>query len=337
MTLPKDTKDLIQRYLYAVAERLPRAGRDDIVRELRTLIDDKLDERSSGQSPAPDADVTAAVLREIGEPGVVAARYHARPRYLVGPRTYPTLVRLMKLGLALAVVVVVLTTALSRAAAGGTAPGFGWTVLADMAGRVIQICITFFGAAVIALAVVERVHPEAGAADGGWDPRRLPPVPEVEEERINGPWLALEIALVLFILAIANFFPRWVGVFVVRHGGPSGIVPFTDFGIHLPMLAINGWLAVALLQKFLVFGRQCWTPLSRWLAVIVGLLATLVVALIAAGSHLHAPAGLAQLAPALHPLQALLYLAPVLVFLQPVLRVVRLVRGPRTAVREAAS
>lgn len=324
-----ETTDLIPRYLAVVAARLPRAGRDDIIQELRTLIEDKLNERARGQLPAPDADAVVAVLRDLGEPGVVAARYHTRPQVLVGPRTYPTLLQLMKIGLAVAVFVVVLTTALSQAAAGDGVAGFGWTVLADMAGRVIQISITFFGAAVIALAAFERFHPEASDAQNGWDPRHLPPLPEVEEERINAPWLALEIALVIVIVVIANFFPRWVGVFVVRDGGPSEIVPLTDMGVHLPMVAINVWLAVALAQKFLILGQQRWTPLTRWLAVAVGLLATLVVGLIAAGTHLRAPTSLAQLDPVLRTLQALLCLAPVAVFVQPVLRVIRLLRGSR--------
>jgi hypothetical protein len=45
MTTDKTT-DLIDRYLYAVSQELPRGQRDDITRELRTLIEDKLEEQS---------------------------------------------------------------------------------------------------------------------------------------------------------------------------------------------------------------------------------------------------------------------------------------------------
>lgn len=40
--------ELIDRYIYAVTKKLPQKQREDIEKELRTLIDDMLEERCAG-------------------------------------------------------------------------------------------------------------------------------------------------------------------------------------------------------------------------------------------------------------------------------------------------
>jgi hypothetical protein len=325
-----ETTDLIDRYLYAVGEELPRAQRGDITKELRTLIEDKLEERARGQRSLPDAAVTAAVLQEIGEPGAVAWRYDPRPQYLIGPRFYPTFLRIVKIGLAGVAFVVVLTTLLSSASAsGGSAPAFGLATLWAMLGRYFQIAISLFAWVVLVLAILERTHSRRQPPSRLWDARDLPAVPRVEEDRVSAPGLAVEICLVLFLLVVVNFIPQWVGVLMVRSGRAPEFVPLAAFGVHLPLLAIDLWLGVALGLKLTVLGQRRWTSLTRWLEVAVGVLAAAVLFLIAARSTLHGPAGLPQLDPALRLLGRLLYVAPFAVFLQPLRRTIRLVRAPQ--------
>ena len=57
-----DSKELIKRYIYAVTKNLPVSNRQDVARELQSLIDETLAERSQGAQPT-DAD-TKAVLME---------------------------------------------------------------------------------------------------------------------------------------------------------------------------------------------------------------------------------------------------------------------------------
>ena len=58
--------ELIARYVYAVTRELPENQRLDIDKELRSLIEDMLDERCSGSDPAI-TDIEA-VLSELGNP-----------------------------------------------------------------------------------------------------------------------------------------------------------------------------------------------------------------------------------------------------------------------------
>ncbi|HST91502.1 MAG TPA: hypothetical protein VLJ13_04815 [Brevundimonas sp.] len=81
--------DMIDRYLDAVAAQLPQDERADIVAELRDLILSRFEAREEELGRALTEDEQEAILREIGHPLVVAARYRKGPDSLVGPELFP--------------------------------------------------------------------------------------------------------------------------------------------------------------------------------------------------------------------------------------------------------
>ena len=81
--------DMIDRYLNAVAAQLPQDERADIVAELRDLILSRFEAREEELGRALTEDEQEAILREIGHPLVVAARYRKGPDSLVGPELFP--------------------------------------------------------------------------------------------------------------------------------------------------------------------------------------------------------------------------------------------------------
>ncbi|RZJ95804.1 MAG: hypothetical protein EON88_09530 [Brevundimonas sp.] len=80
---------LLDRYLNAVAAQLPRDTREDIIAELRDELETTLEARAAEKgAPLTDAEVEA-VLRDMGHPLAVAARFGAGPNMVVGPELYP--------------------------------------------------------------------------------------------------------------------------------------------------------------------------------------------------------------------------------------------------------
>ncbi|WP_018754248.1 HAAS signaling domain-containing protein [Paenibacillus terrigena] len=75
--------EVIDRYIYAVTQRLPEQQREDIKRELQSLIEDMLEERIS-TSQASEEDVES-VLLELGSPNELASKYRGYERYFIGP------------------------------------------------------------------------------------------------------------------------------------------------------------------------------------------------------------------------------------------------------------
>ena len=89
--------NLIDRYIAEVGKHLPRKGRTDIEAEIRSTLEDMLEERN--QASLKDEAAVIALLREYGAPAKVAASYIG-PRYLIGPRIYPTFELIVKIVMA---------------------------------------------------------------------------------------------------------------------------------------------------------------------------------------------------------------------------------------------
>ena len=81
--------DLIERYLHEVTRRLPEKDRDEVRRELRTLITDMLPDD-------PDEDAIKQVLNEMGAPSKLAEKYRTTPRYLISPAIYDDYIHALK-------------------------------------------------------------------------------------------------------------------------------------------------------------------------------------------------------------------------------------------------
>ncbi|RZJ03671.1 MAG: hypothetical protein EON89_10815 [Brevundimonas sp.] len=83
------TEDMIDRYLEAVAAQLPPEERDDIIAELKDLILSRVEAREEELGRALSDDEREAILKDIGHPLVVAARYRRGPDSLIGPELFP--------------------------------------------------------------------------------------------------------------------------------------------------------------------------------------------------------------------------------------------------------
>lgn len=97
--------DMVERYLEAVAAQLPGDQRDDIVAELRDLILSRIEAKEETLGRSLTDDEREAILKEIGHPLVVAARYRKGPDSLIGPELFPYWLYGVKAGLVILLVV----------------------------------------------------------------------------------------------------------------------------------------------------------------------------------------------------------------------------------------
>jgi hypothetical protein len=337
MTWDRDVSDLIARYLHAVSEGLPRPLRDDVTRELRSLIEDKLEDRAQTLAQPIDAALAAYVLHEIGRPADVARRYDLAPQYLVGPRFYPAFMRILKIGLAGLAVMLLFSTLVGQVLSPqGPHSVFTLATLGRLLALYFQTGISLFGQAVIVLAILERTKlGERVPSAQNWDVRDLPELPDAREEPMSIAGTAVGACLTVLVAVWLNFFPRWVAVFMVMDD-QSVVVPLSDFGIQLPMLVINVWLALALTLKLVMIAQRRWTQTTRWAQVGLGFLAAIVLFDIVAHSMLSTPSAMPAFAHLLLPLSLLFYAMPLVALISPLKRIVRLLR-PRPATATASA
>ena len=108
--------NLIDRYVDEVGRHLPEKDRSDIEAEIRSMVEDMLEERGHQAKSADDKSI-AETLEELGDPKLLAHKYSPAKRYLIGPDWYDLYLTILKrvLSTALPIVAIVgFTVALAK-------------------------------------------------------------------------------------------------------------------------------------------------------------------------------------------------------------------------------
>lgn len=87
--------ELVDRYLYDVVKRLPENQRKDIEEELRTVIEDMLEERAEDGKSFDET--IKDILGELGNPAELAAKYRGTEQHLIGGEYYPLYCQILKI------------------------------------------------------------------------------------------------------------------------------------------------------------------------------------------------------------------------------------------------
>lgn len=249
--------DLVERYLHQVGRYLPQPERDEVEAELRSLIQDHLDDR---YGPTPTAAEVAAVLSDLGEPRQIAASYGSQ-QYLVGPDLYPTMLAVLRFGWlrvpAVVVVLNVIGALIDRQ--GDTVFGlFFETLAATLAASAI-----FTAVVVLVFAIMQRSGVELKRSAAPFDPLALPPTDDPFS--IDRFEVSVALAFGLFVAMIWLYFLR-VGGLTLRFNlsDPGAVIPVAAGWLVLLLLA--GGLQLALHGVALWRGR--WT-IGLWLGQLI--------------------------------------------------------------------
>ncbi len=292
MTTHEKARDLIERYLHKIGEELPAQQRDDVKAELRSLLEDALEERASAGRPV-DEELAVEVLREFGKPEAVAERYRPAGRYLIGPRLFPVYVGVGKIVLIVLACIYVLSVGLATAVTPARMPElFRPSSIWGLVESFSKLAFVNLALLTIVFALIERfadTRPEGPQAE--WNPRALPAVPVKEDhERISPPNLVFKIYAILALFAWVNFFPETFGFWFIADASVHTIL-FSEMGLRLPVILINVWwgLALALNMWLLRLGR--WTRESRWAEFGLGIFGAILLYITLVGSAIVGTSG----------------------------------------------
>lgn len=243
------TDPLLERYVAAVAARLPADQRRDVADELRATV---LDEAEGRGVPV------RTVVTELGDPALLARGY-APARHLVAPEHYDTWRGLVVTITAVAAPVTVLATLVARVWAEDPYPqavlGAVWTGVTVAVHVAFWVTLTFW--------VLERSG--TSLDDGGreWTPDDLPEPPR---DRTLG--LRELVAGVGFLVLVLAWLP-WQHLRSPVRDDSGDRVPLLD-----PALWSSGWLwtfaallVVAVVVEVVKYAVGHWTLAVTALAV----------------------------------------------------------------------
>ena len=200
--------NLIDKYIAEVGKHLPRGNRADIEAEIRSTLEDMLEERKQAQGKVDDA-MVIELLKEYGAPRKVAESYMG-PRYLVGPRLYPIFEMVTRIVLAVLFAVALAGLGIGLARSSLSGPEF-LKAVGESALGLLSGLITAFGNIVLVLAILERTLParEFEKEAEEWNPADLANEPDPDRVKFGEQIVGI-IFLVLF-LVIFNLYPGVIG------------------------------------------------------------------------------------------------------------------------------
>ena len=227
---------LIDRYIAEVGRHLPRKQRADIEAEIRSTLEDMLEERKQAEGEASEAQVIE-LLKEYGAPRDVADSY-VGPRYLIGPRIYPTFELVTRIVLIVLFGIALAGLGLGLAQSSLTGAEFMKTI-ADSALGLFGGLITAFGNIVLAFAILERVLPaKEFEEEEEWNPAEL--AREPDPDRVKFGEQIFEMFFLVVFLVIFNLYPGLIGIGFFNENDWVFISPILTqaFFSYLPWLNI---------------------------------------------------------------------------------------------------
>jgi hypothetical protein len=162
--------ELIDRYLQAVRFWLPRAQRDDLIAELSEDIRSQIEAREAELGRPVNDDEVAAILKQCGNPLLVAQRYLPQ-QYLIGPSLFPIYAFVLKL----VAFIYVLPWLLFWLGNVLFSPAYRAQDPIHHLVPLGHVVASLLFAITLAFALVERSKVKFWARDD-WDPRKLPAV-----------------------------------------------------------------------------------------------------------------------------------------------------------------
>lgn len=250
--------DLIERYVKEVGRHLPRDQQTDVENELRSLLQDMVEDRAQTKVAQADEDLVADILLEFGHPKKVAASYADQHQYLIGPQLFP--IFKLVLGVVTAVLGAMILVGVTLSARSSDAFLQDWlTLIVRAIPDFVENMLRSGAIIVIIFAVLERTLPAETfdeAQDETWDPRELPAVDS--KKPVDRGELILGIGFSLFLLVLLNIFPQWAGViYFVDDTVQSVALLSENFFVNiLPWLNLSLVAAIIADSYKLYTGRQ---------------------------------------------------------------------------------
>lgn len=285
--------NLIDRYIAAVGRHLPEKDRSDIEAEIRSMIEDMLDERRERSHHVKSADekVVTETLEQLGDPRLLAFKYAPPRRYLIAPEWYEGYIKVLQRVLftalpVFAIVTFILTLnrdPLDFANAFGEAIGGAFNV---------GIQILFWVTLVFVFLERSGEKPDGlpASRSRAWTVAQLPELPRKRQISIAESLINIVTLLFVMIWIVLPIAMDWLQT-------ESNPVPFLHpnlWNFWLPVVFVL--MGLTLIHEVFQLKIGNWTPTLTITNVILGLISIVYIAALVTTQDVINPAFLDMLA-----------------------------------------
>jgi hypothetical protein len=273
--------NLLDRYMLEVRNQLPRKLRADLEMEIRSLIEDTLEDRSQSAGREIDEDLVVEVLQEFGPPEKVAAGYLPE-KYLIGPRLYPAFILTLRIALTVIVILALVGLGFNLGQNDGSLQSIGQTLLQAIGGLYSAV-LQVLGIIVFIFAIMQWAQPNLSEKPRDWNPHKLKDVTQPNIVRPAKP--ITEIIVMIALFAIINFYPNLIFIFSNVNGEwVSSPLLNQAFFRYVPF--INAILLVKVVQNLILLRHGQWQLFTRLLSIFGNVLSITLLYLLVSGPQL---------------------------------------------------
>jgi hypothetical protein len=272
--------EMIDRYIYAVIQRLPASQRMDIEKEIRGLIQDMLEEKS-GEKAETNKNVEA-VLIELGSPKELADKYRGGKRYIIGPELYDkywSVLKIVLVAVTIAMTVVNIIQLIMN-------PENILQIFIELITTTISAGIQGFAWVTVIFMVMEYNWVNKSELSEGveveWDPADLPELPD-SNLRIKQSEPVIGIILSILFLSFLVSSSENIGVYFFQDESALAIVPvFNKEGISAILPFIYLFVGIGILKECVKFVVKKWTKRLAIFNTIINVISFIIIAFILA-------------------------------------------------------
>ena len=259
---------LIDKYIIEVGKYLPRKNRADIEAEIRSTLEDMLDERmqTSGERVPADEATVMEVLKEYGSPREVAAKYKTH-QYLIGPRLFPLFEMILRIVFTVVTVVSFIGLGVTLAKTGLSGVAFV-SAIKDWFLNLVGGLVAAFGNITVIFAIMERtpMSQRYEKEFNEWDPKDLEK--EHDPDEVDLPDHIATIIFTFLGLVIVNLYPNVLSIGFVNNSTWTSMPILTEaFFRFLPWINIMGLLQIVF-NGYMLSRREWQTP-TRIISIVM--------------------------------------------------------------------
>jgi len=207
---------LLDQYLYAIKRKLSDKGKDEVIKELESLILDTIENRY-GQNPTDEE--VKSVIKEFGSPAKIANDY-GNPNYVINPEysdLFFLICKIVTLSLLGAFTIIFVIKLFTEASADINIA----TEIVSIFSNTIYGAISSLGVVTIIFALISRyVDTDGHKPTEDWSPDNLPEIP-IRKEKVSVGESIASIIFILIAISIFNTFPEIVNTPLI-YTGDSG-------------------------------------------------------------------------------------------------------------------
>lgn len=266
--------EIIKRYVYDVTRRLPKNQREEISKEVETLIDDMLIERGHAEGQAPK-EAVEGVLLELGHPEELASNYYDGASYLIGPKEYFLFTSIMKIVLSVTGIILGLILLFQTIEDPFNLIDHFVNILLSA----LTIVPMFIGWIVIGFFLMKFTNKDFMSTDK-WSLDQLPKLPS-ESQGIKRSEPIIGIIIYSILMMILIFSKEYFGLWLFKDGEFSGIIPFLHETMNPLTYALMLFLlGIWILKDAIKLFYERWTnSLTAFITIINSLSIALVITL----------------------------------------------------------